>query len=159
MDLNRFFVPEYYDALSEINIGSKETDWMWFVFPQLKGLGYSEQCKKYEFKNTKEAEYFLNNFELKKRLINAFEAILKHGNLNIFSETDVLKFVSCATLFLNIAKSVNDVYVIELTQRALDLAEKNDVPICKITLNIYNEDKLLEKYYTESGISDDEDDF
>jgi len=160
-NLDRFIRQEYLTALSELENGLKVTHWMWFIFPQLKGLGYTEECKKYEFKNTREAELFLKSSEHRERLITAFKTILKHSAdkdlTDIFSEVDVLKYISCATLFLMVAKSLNDETVIDVTQKSLDWANREYLPMCEYTVNKYKEDKLLEQHYLDIGITSDED--
>lgn len=64
IDLNRFIEAqesEYIIALSEIKSGKKKSHWMWFIFPQISGLGFSETSRFYAIKNIDEATIYLNH--------------------------------------------------------------------------------------------------
>jgi uncharacterized protein (DUF1810 family) len=105
-DLNRFLTAQqdgvYDDALSELKNGHKCSHWMWFIFPQIKGLGYSETAQYYAIKNSEEAEQYLNHPVLGKRLLQCTHAVLAIENktaLDIFGEPDNVKLNSCMTLF------------------------------------------------------------
>lgn len=95
----------YLKALSEIKSGRKLTHWMWFVFPQLKGLGHSDTALFYGISNLEEATAFLFHPVLGKHLIEISKAILdvsgKSAN-EIFGSPDDLKLRSCMTLFANV---------------------------------------------------------
>jgi uncharacterized protein (DUF1810 family) len=75
---------------------------MWFVFPQLAGLGRSEMARRYAITSLAEAEAFLNHPVLGPRLRECTQAALDSGEslANIFSYPDDMKFHSCMTLFL-----------------------------------------------------------
>ena len=99
--------PSYAMALSEINRGRKETHWMWFIFPQIQGLGLSETSKFYAIKNLREALAFLNHPVLGTRLVKISNELLKleSNNANrIFGSPDDMKLKSSMTLF----SSLND---------------------------------------------------
>lgn len=99
--------PSYAMALSEINRGRKETHWMWFIFPQIQGLGFSETSKFYAIKNLREALAFLNHPVLGTRLVKICNELLKleSNNANkIFGSPDDMKLRSSMTLF----SSLND---------------------------------------------------
>lgn len=105
-DLNRFLTAQqggiYENALSELKNGRKRTHWMWFIFPQIHGLGYSATAKYYAIKNSEEAEQYLNHPVLGNRLLHCTNAVLAIENktaLEIFGEPDNLKLNSCITLF------------------------------------------------------------
>lgn len=92
----------YSQALSEIRQGRKKTHWMWFIFPQIKGLGYSETSKFFAIKNTAEAVAFLNHPVLGNRLVQICAALynLEETSANkIFGSPDDLKLKSSMTLF------------------------------------------------------------
>jgi len=105
-DLNKFLTAQqggvYENALAELKNGRKRSHWMWFIFPQIKGLGYSETAQYYAIKNSEEAEQYLNHPILGKRLLHCTHAVLAIENktaLEIFGEPDNVKLNSCMTLF------------------------------------------------------------
>lgn len=110
-DLNRFLEAQegvYERALAELKGGQKRTHWMWFIFPQIEGLGYSPTARRYSIKSTEEARQYLNHPVLGKRLLECTEAVvaLKGGALSeIFGYPDDMKFKSSMTLFEKIAGS------------------------------------------------------
>lgn len=92
----------YEEALQEIRSGKKRTHWMWFIFPQLKGLGFSETSKFYAIQNMNEARAYLQHPVLGKRLVEISTALLaidKNDAGKIFGSPDDLKLNSCMTLF------------------------------------------------------------
>ncbi len=93
---------DYETALSEIKNGRKRSHWMWYVFPQVGGLGFSETSRYYSIKNGEEAEAFLQHPLLGERLITICNALLSLPTNNahsIFGSPDDIKLKSCATLF------------------------------------------------------------
>ncbi len=99
-------------VLQELKQGSKQTHWMWFVFPQLAGLGRSEIARFYAIANRDEAKAYLEHNVLKGRLEECMEAVLSCGESNpvrIFGGVDALKFHSCLTLFA-LAAPENDLF-------------------------------------------------
>ena len=95
----------YATALQEIRNGRKRTHWIWYVFPQMKGLAHSEIAKFYGIDGREEATMYINHPILKKRLIEAFLAILESDTLvyDIFGE-DTIKVRNCALLFNSIKR-------------------------------------------------------
>jgi len=89
----------------ELNFGIKMTHWIWFIFPQLKGLGKSEKSMLYGL-DINEAQLFFWHPELGYRLQNLSELVLENYNPKMFSEIDLLKFKSCMTLFSYVAKPI-----------------------------------------------------
>ncbi|OIV40599.1 DUF1810 domain-containing protein [Flavobacterium johnsoniae] len=92
----------YLQALHEIKNGRKQSHWMWFVFPQIRGLGFTDYNVYYGIKDLKEAGQYLNDPVLGKRLIEISEAVLSlQGKtaLEIFGRPDDRKLKSCMTLF------------------------------------------------------------
>ena len=110
-DLRRFVYAQegvYERSLAELRDGQKRTHWMWFIFPQIDGLGYSPTAKRYSIKSIEEARQYLNHPVLGKRLMECTEAViaLKVGSVaEIFGYPDDMKFKSSMTLFEKIAGS------------------------------------------------------
>jgi uncharacterized protein (DUF1810 family) len=107
-NLNRFLLAQERDytvAFSEIKNGKKRSHWMWYIFPQIHGLGFSETSKLYAIKNIQEAEDFLNDPVLGKRLIEISNELLKlktNDARQIFGSPDGLKLHSSMTLFASL---------------------------------------------------------
>jgi uncharacterized protein (DUF1810 family) len=92
----------YQLALSEIKKGKKRSHWMWYIFPQIQGLGFSETSKFYAIKDINEAEQYLKHPLLGSRLILICNELLKLESSNankIFGSPDDLKLKSSMTLF------------------------------------------------------------
>jgi uncharacterized protein (DUF1810 family) len=104
-DLRRFLDGQegaYQQALSEIRRGRKTSHWMWYVFPQIRGLGFSAMAERYAISSAAEAEAYLRHPVLGRRLVECFEAVLEvegRSAHDIFGSPDDLKLRSCATLF------------------------------------------------------------
>jgi uncharacterized protein (DUF1810 family) len=104
-DLNRFVQAQkanYEQALSEIKSGRKVSHWMWYIFPQFEGLGFSAISKEYSIKSVAEAEAYLRHPVLGPRLTECAEAALSvrgRSAYDIFGSPDDIKLRSCATLF------------------------------------------------------------
>ena len=109
-DLARFVAAQnnsYAAALEEIRAGRKQTHWMWFVFPQLQGLGSSSTARFYAIKNAAEAEAYLAHPVLGPRLLEISDALLGvegKSASEIFGSPDDLKLRSCATLFASVSE-------------------------------------------------------
>jgi uncharacterized protein (DUF1810 family) len=107
--LNRFVEAQadcYADALAEIRRGRKETHWMWFIFPQFRGLGFSSTSQYYAIASRAEAEAYLQHPVLGPRLVECAEAALSHGGRparEIFGSPDDMKLRSSATLFASVS--------------------------------------------------------
>ena len=107
--LSRFLTAQqiiYPQVLQELQAGKKTSHWMWFIFPQIEGLGHSSTAKYYSLKNIKEATEYLAHPILGARLLECSEIILsinaKSAN-EIFGYPDDLKLRSCMTLFNYVA--------------------------------------------------------
>jgi len=104
-DLARFLDAQqdaYDAALREIKGGQKRTHWMWFVFPQIEGLGHSAMARRYAIRSLGEARAFLAHPVLGARLIEIAEATVALPGTSaheIFGSPDDMKLKSCATLF------------------------------------------------------------
>ncbi|MFY9832162.1 MAG: DUF1810 domain-containing protein [Methylocystis sp.] len=103
-DLRRFVdaqAPVIEGALSELRAGRKRTHWMWFVFPQIEGLGFSSMAKRYAIRSPAEARAYLNHPVLGDRLRECVRLVVATGRpiAEVFGHPDDLKFRSCVTLF------------------------------------------------------------
>jgi uncharacterized protein (DUF1810 family) len=104
-NLGRFLEAQEQDydrALAEIRSGRKRTHWMWFIFPQVAGLGVSPLARKYAIRSLSEAEAYIMHPVLGSRLIECAEAALGvegRSATEMFGTPDDLKLRSCATLF------------------------------------------------------------
>jgi uncharacterized protein (DUF1810 family) len=97
---------DYADALAEVRAGRKESHWMWFVFPQLAGLGSSPTARYYALAGRAEAEAYLAHPVLGPRLreITAAALAVEGGSAyDVFGSPDDLKLRSCATLFARVS--------------------------------------------------------
>jgi uncharacterized protein (DUF1810 family) len=102
----------YDRVLSELRSGSKRSHWMWFVFPQVRGLGSSFMAEKYALSSLDEAQAYLRHTVLGPRLFECTNAVLQTVGLSldqIFGYPDNMKFVSSMTLFA-IAAGDNGVF-------------------------------------------------
>lgn len=105
MSVSRFLEAQrwsYEDALHEIRAGRKESHWIWFIFPQLKGLGHSSTAEKYGIRDLDEAAEYLADPTLKARLIEISEALLALPGSDpraVMGHPDDLKLRSSMTLF------------------------------------------------------------
>ena len=104
-DLSRFVRAQerdYAQALSEIRGGRKRSHWMWYVFPQYAGLGFSEMSQRYAIKSLDEARAYLDHPVLGPRLIECAQAALEIDGrtaTDVFGSPDDAKLKSGATLF------------------------------------------------------------
>ena len=92
----------YAQVETELRAGRKESHWMWYIFPQIKGLGHSAMAQKYAISSVAEAAEYLNHPELGKRLrecTRLVTAIDGRSIEDIFGYPDHLKFHSSMTLF------------------------------------------------------------
>lgn len=93
----------YAQALQEVKNGKKETHWMWWIFPQMRGLGKSERSQFYGIPNRDQARLFLEHPYLGKHLIEITQAVFDSDKTpyEIFG-ADVIKFRSCMKLFASL---------------------------------------------------------
>lgn len=123
-DLNRFITAQdrlgsYDKALEEVRKGRKTSHWIWYIFPQIAGLGHSSTSMHFGIKSLSEAKAYLENDILRTRLYEITSALLELNDSaqNIFGELDAMKVRSCMTLF--------------------DLVSPNDV-FAKVLVKFYN---------------------
>lgn len=109
--LDRFLEAQegmYEIALEEIKNGEKESHWMWYIFPQLRGLGRSQMAHVYGIDGIEEARAYLKHPVLSKRLIEITEALLMHKGKSIkdiIGGIDAMKLKSSMTLFASLSEN------------------------------------------------------
>ena len=118
-------------ALAELRRGRKQSHWMWFVFPQLAGLGRSGMAERYAIRSLDEAKAYLADPVLGQRLVECTEAMLSHSDVSahdILGSPDDLKFRSSMTLFALVLppgsvfhRAIDRFYEGEMDARTLDL--------------------------------------
>ena len=99
------------NAMKELRNGKKQTHWIWFIFPQLKGLGHSYNSEYYGISGLEEAHAYLKNKILNERLRAATQELLHEGQYDlrqVLGNIDYQKALSCITLFD--AASPNDLF-------------------------------------------------
>lgn len=129
INLTRFLEAQatnYNDALAEIKNGKKRTHWMWYVFPQIQGLGFSETARYYAIKDVDEAKAYIAHPVLGNRLIEITKALLALDNDDahaVLGSPDDMKLKSSMTLF---AALPNANPVFELALQKFFKGEKDD---------------------------------
>lgn len=104
-DLERFIEAQghhYKLALEEVRSGKKQSHWVWYIFPQMRGLGRSYFAQLYGISDREEAMAYLNHEVLGPRLREITCALLEHDDYSaeeIFGDLDAMKVRSCMTLF------------------------------------------------------------
>lgn len=137
----------YDAALSELRAGHKRGHWIWFIFPQLAGLGSSPMAERYGLQSVDEATEFLRDEELANRYLATTTAVAEQVMKGVplrrvmVSEIDVLKLVSSLTLFEVVAtrlfEETGDVTYQSIAFAAEDVlnaAAKQGVPRCQFTI-------------------------
>jgi uncharacterized protein (DUF1810 family) len=108
-DLERFVqaqAADYDRALRELRAGKKESHWMWYVFPQLEGLGHSSMSRHYAIKSVAEGRAYLRHPVLGSRLLECANALLNidgRSAREILGSPDDMKLHSSATLFAHVS--------------------------------------------------------
>ena len=137
-DLKRFInaqEADYKIALAEVKNGRKQSHWMWYIFPQIQGLGFSETSKYYAIKDIDEAEEFLKHPVLGARLIEICKELteLKSSDATkIFGSPDNLKLKSSMTLFSSI-HNTNPVFKLILEKFFNGTKDDRTLAILKMT--------------------------
>jgi uncharacterized protein (DUF1810 family) len=122
-DLIRFLHAQdhiFADVIAELTDGQKQSHWMWFIFPQVAGLGRSAMAQSYAVRDLDQARRFLADSTLGPRLRQAVSLMMGHQGksaLEILGSPDDMKFRSCLTLFREAAHETTDR---ELFGKALD---------------------------------------
>ncbi len=134
--LDRFIKAQentYLIALNEIKNGRKQSHWMWYIFPQIKGLGMSETSKYYGIDGEEEAKAYLDNEILGFRLREITSELLKlniDNPVDIFGAIDAMKLKSSMTLFDYVSEDkifsqvLNKYYNGEIDEKTILLCEK-----------------------------------
>ena len=161
-DLDRFLKAQeddYQKALKEIKNGKKVSCWMWYIFPQLIGLGMTQMSNHYGIKNMEEAIDYLKNEILRKRLVEISQALLdldeeEDDNIHdIMGYPDDLKLRSCMTLF----KQAEEISGIDCGQVFQKVLEKYFSGVEDIkTLNILKKQKKGKNVCEDNNSSDEE---
>ena len=116
-DLDRFKEAQeriYSAVLAELKGGQKRSHWMWFIFPQIDGLGHSPTAKLYAIKSKEEARAYLDHPVLGSRLVECAQAVLAVEGRSasaIFGFPDDMKLKSSMTLFAAVTEDPNSVFV------------------------------------------------
>ena len=97
-------MPNYQTALEEIKAGHKKTHWIWYIFPQMKGLGTTVLSEYYGINGREEAYAYMEHPILRQRLIEVTQAVLnnKHSVYDIFGN-DTIKVRACMKLFASVS--------------------------------------------------------
>ena len=120
-DLGRFVTAQdsvYANVLAELRAGRKQSHWMWFIFPQIGGLGHSEMARRYAISCREEAAAYLDHPILGVRLRECTQLVInvRDRDINeILGSPDDLKFRSSMTLF-SASTSENEVFKAALTK-------------------------------------------
>ena len=138
----------FASALAEVRAGGKQGHWIWYIFPQLAGLGRSGPSLKYAIADLPEARAFLQHPELRSRLLAITSAVAEQARQGhrladvMGSSIDVTKLVSSLTLFVHVARKL---YVAEGLDTYRDLVAAGDdvlvaaaeqgYPPCRFTLD------------------------
>ncbi len=116
-DLNRFMSAQervYGTVLAELKSGRKRSHWIWFIFPQIEGLGHSPTSQFYAIKSIEEARRYLKHPVLGARLVECAETVLAvegRSVADIFGYPDDMKLKSSMTLFASVTEDTNSVFV------------------------------------------------
>jgi len=138
----------FASALAEIRAGGKRGHWIWYVLPQLAGLGRSGPSLQYAIADLSEARAYLQHPELRSRLLAITSAVAEHARHGqrlddvMGSSIDVTKLVSSLTLFVHVARQLSaaeglDAYrdLIATGDEVLAAAAEQGYPACRFTLD------------------------
>jgi len=136
-DLERFVsaqAPVFTPALSELKAGRKRSHWMWFIFPQLRGLGHSSTAQFYVISSLDEARAYLAHPVHGPRLIQCTETVLAVEGQSLhemFGSPDDLKFCSSMTLFALAAGGDESVFQQALDRYCDGRTDERTVALCE----------------------------
>ena len=134
MSIDRFLKAQentYDEALSEIRDGHKRSHWIWFIFPQIQGLGFSAISQEYAIKDLEEAREYLNNPLLKARLLEISKVLIdlpEFDPTKVMGYPDDLKLCSSMTLF-HVADPEEPVFKLVLDKYFDGKIDKNTIRI------------------------------
>jgi len=139
-DLERFVHAQdagaYPQAIAELRAGAKRSHWIWFIFPQIAGLGSSPMAETYGLHGVAEAAAYLAHPVLRERLLAAMNAVRAHSTplrTLMGSQIDALKLVSSMTLFREVARRVKDDEVANAADGILQTAVGQGFAECAFT--------------------------
>jgi len=128
----------YANVLAELKAGKKQSHWMWYIFPQIDGLGHSATANFYSIKSLEEAKAYLEHIVLGPRYVECATLVFNTKNRTveqIFGYPDYLKFCSSLTLFQHVDDSISVISELlikyynnkqdALTLELLSMKEKN----------------------------------
>ena len=109
-EINRFIDAQnnsFNEAFKELSNGNKKSHWIWYIFPQLKGLGYSYNSNYYGLDGINEAKNYWGNEILRSRYLLLCDVLLRHNDNieNIMGDIDSLKLHSSLTLFYKLTNN------------------------------------------------------
>jgi uncharacterized protein (DUF1810 family) len=131
----------YSTALEEINRGRKSSHWIWYIFPQIDGLGRSSTAREFALRDIEEACDYLQDPVLRGRYTEIARAVLKQLGDGVSVEklmggsTDALKLASSLTLFREAAVRLGASEVVELVEAILGRMAEQSYPACAFTLD------------------------
>jgi len=115
-DLDRFVRAQhetYARALDEVRTAEKRSHWMWFIFPQIAGLGHSPMAQRYAIDGLAEAEAYLAHPVLGERLreiVTALQSLPEANAVRVFGDVDAMKLRSSLTLFAHADTAVDSIF-------------------------------------------------
>ena len=144
-DLDRFrraHARDYEQALAELQSGRKRSHWIWYIFPQLAGLGSSPMAEMYGLDGVEEASSYLADPLLRSHLFAVSTAVRAHVDRQpaaplrtiMGSDIDALKIVSSMTLFHEVARRSGDEEMASVAKAILDAAKQQGFAQCEFTL-------------------------
>ena len=125
---------DYPVALAEIERGRKQSHWMWYIFPQIQGLGFSSTAQYYALRDKEEAQAYAQHELLGSRLVRISEALLglaSNDATHILGHPDDLKLKSCLTLFASLP-AANPVFRLLLAKFFNGRSDERTLQILKI---------------------------
>jgi uncharacterized protein (DUF1810 family) len=131
----------FAQAIGELRAGAKRSHWIWYIFPQLAGLGSSPMAEMYALRGVEEAEAYLRDPVLRERLLAAMNAVRGHASslrTLMGSQIDALKLVSSMTLFREVARRVKDDDVRDAADAILSAAGRQGFPECEFTKRAFS---------------------
>jgi uncharacterized protein (DUF1810 family) len=127
----------FAQAMAELEAGAKRSHWIWFVFPQLSGLGSSPMAEEFGVRGAEEAAAYLRHAVLRERLLAAMNAVKRQpGPLRTLmgSQIDALKLVSSMTLFHEVARREGDDEIAQAAGGILAAAKQQGFHECEFTI-------------------------
>ena len=147
-DAQNFSYDGFASALDEVRTGRKSGHWIWYVFPQISGLGTSENAQRFAIDGEMEAVQFLRDPELRSRYLTIAQAVADQLRLGrplaalMGSDIDAKKLVSSLTLFAHVARKLYDTEGIDayssvanVADEILTVAATQGYPPCARTLH------------------------